>query len=513
MSESTSTKRKASDDVDDDAESIDHSKSKKRRIDSQTENQWTKKCDSVISKMASLTTSLTTTLKSQKPANTPASKESKRCTKLIKSLTADVSDIKKKLQHITDTAHYINKRHLMIESFVMTANNIIGRALIPEGTFYRRCAEFNKSLETLLSDDVYGDPYGSETIFSYRDHDEIKIKDFILKLYTTINKSVEKRFVFGSYRLDHVCEETVTIRNKSVNRYKLIMTDKDTNISIRVYVTKTIRSLESYSIPSASNNRLCVSAILKKFTLNTDLTEDIKKLADTMTRMNRSLIWKRILEALQISVEYLTQREYDCVDIGQNKMIEYSVEKSEPCCITNVAAPYTKVHLECGHELSAPCIYGIVYTRASIDTESILCPICRKNLIPKLIDSFSPDQRDRYEIHSYKITDFATMEDEPKFTFDNRHSNPIPTPEDLYINTLIADTQAVTSTRRGIGPMFSSGIMPGSMMGGNTMWMHPERASLFDMGDRNSASVEIDASQGFRSFSDLLGLNGYDSDD
>lgn len=145
----------------------------------------------------------------------------KKYEQTFEKLVDDITELKDKFRHITDTARYINKRHMMIESFINTTKNIIGNSLIPDGSFYRKNAEFTKSLETLLTDESYGDPYGSETVFLFHNHNESQVKDFVLKLYTSINKPVEKKLVFGSYRLDHICEEPMNMRGIVSTRYKI----------------------------------------------------------------------------------------------------------------------------------------------------------------------------------------------------------------------------------------------------------------------------------------------------
>lgn len=138
----------------------------------------------------------------------------------------------------------------------------------------------------------------------------------------------------------------------------MVMTDIESNVSILVYIANINQFQQSHThLPFVGTRLLNMSAILKKITLNTNLMSDINQLEKSMTRSNRVFIWKKILEALDISIEYLTQRGYGSVVISENKSFSYNIEKTEPCCITNVAAPYTNLHLLCGHELSTPCIY------------------------------------------------------------------------------------------------------------------------------------------------------------
>jgi len=65
--------------------------------------------------------------------------------------------------------------------------------------------------------------------------------------------------------------------------------------------------------------------------------------------------------------------------------LSLTVEKESPCEITSQPAPFIKMELVCGHQLSLMAIAGIINVRSSEFTEAIPCPYCRKSLIPKLV--------------------------------------------------------------------------------------------------------------------------------
>jgi hypothetical protein len=141
------------------------------------------------------------------------------------------------------------------------------------------------------------------------------------------------------------------------------------------------------------------------------------KLTDEMSRDIRIMIWECILGVIEKDILYLNQG-YRFIDIGDNKMIKISIEENKPCEITAQDPPYTYIHLACDHKFSLMAIYGIVYEGKSEDTESILCPLCRRNLIPKLVSVLSDSEKNSFEIKTYKESDIDPNIDLTGFNFE-----------------------------------------------------------------------------------------------
>jgi len=66
------------------------------------------------------------------------------------------------------------------------------------------------------------------------------------------------------------------------------------------------------------------------------------------------------------------------------------------------------LHLACGHSCSIMAIYGIIYNGESNDTESIRCPFCRANLIPKIVSAMSKEDYDSKNLKYYTKDDITT---------------------------------------------------------------------------------------------------------
>jgi hypothetical protein len=78
-----------------------------------------------------------------------------------------------------------------------------------------------------------------------------------------------------------------------------------------------------------------------------------------------------------ISYPYLKMLENDFEIKGVIPHI--SIEKIEDCLITGVNPPYLKLNLECKHSISLMAYKGIINSDDD-DTESIRCPMCRRDL-------------------------------------------------------------------------------------------------------------------------------------
>jgi len=65
---------------------------------------------------------------------------------------------------------------------------------------------------------------------------------------------------------------------------------------------------------------------------------------------------------------------------SDNNFFDYAVENEEPCSVTGNEAPYIKIKLTCNHYMSIMALAGLVNIRSSEWSESIKCPLCRKDM-------------------------------------------------------------------------------------------------------------------------------------
>lgn len=344
----------------------------------------------------------------------------------VKDMTKDVEMLRRKLQQMINIGKCFNKRDIMLSAFANTSQNFVGTCPSTKGDFDRKYLECPRALEDLFDDGIFGNPIGSDLNFVFQNIDITQIVLYMDKLRQTTDKPVSERLMFGAYRLDKIFKNDVLVRTeKNVPhiRYTMVMTDTETKpeVSIRCNVVNAldvadvrVQSLDYYgqqifdAIPDL---------VLRRVVHSENVTKYVKKLTDSMPREQRLIIWESILRVLEKDIQYLNQG-YRYVDIGENKMIKISVEEKEACPITMMAPPYTKVHLACEHQFSIMAIYGIVYEGKSDDTESIVCPVCRRNLIPKLVPALSDSDVPAFTVKTYKEKDIKTETDLTGFNFE-----------------------------------------------------------------------------------------------
>ncbi len=342
----------------------------------------------------------------------------------------DINKIKSKLQQIIDIGKCFNSRDLMISSFAKTSNNIIKVFPVTCDEFDRKCLECPRALEKLFADNLYGNPIGSSIKFIFGKIDDVTFMTYMDKLRLTTERPIEQRLTFGTFRLDKLYKDDVIVRNKfsdSYIQFVMIMTNIEAPyVSIKCYAvnknhysTNTrIASIDYYGIHIYD---AIPDLVLRRVVLCHDLTKFIFQLTGTMKRTTRAAIWELILNVVTNDIEYLNQG-YKYITIGNNKMIKFSTETINACEITTLSPPYIKIHLACNHSLSIMAIYGLVYDGEVEGSESILCPMCRRNLIPKLIQALPENEINNYTVKDYVITDVKTNIVNEEFVFENKHS-------------------------------------------------------------------------------------------
>jgi len=68
------------------------------------------------------------------------------------------------------------------------------------------------------------------------------------------------------------------------------------------------------------------------------------------------------------------------------KFFDYKIERDEQCVISGNEPPYISIRMECGHYISLMGLAGLINIRSSEWTESIKCPLCRKDINIVLIE-------------------------------------------------------------------------------------------------------------------------------
>lgn len=351
--------------------------------------------------------------------------------------------IKLKMQQMKNIGNAYVKRHNLIHAFAKTTRNVTGLPIDVEKDYYRKIMEIPVALSDMFAGDQYGNPIGSPIYFIFPTDGKMDMVIYMSKLDDTTRKDKNERLIFGSYRLDSVKRVDYMVRDKDIQRgyrelpilYSLIFTDVESNISIKCYATDvldipttTIRSLEKglHKMNSPYIYEGLRDIVLRRvtFPLGLEFVEQIKGLVGEMTREKRSSIWEIILDVLNENMKLINQG-YRYIEIYNNLMFKISIEEKEQCYISTIDPPYLVLHLACGHSCSIMALYGIIYNGESADTESILCPFCRANLIPKLVSAMSKDDRDSKTLTYYTKDDLTPSDSQidKDFIFENTASN------------------------------------------------------------------------------------------
>ena len=285
------------------------------------------------------------------------------------------------------------------------------------GSFVRQYCEM---IYATPADQAYGNVYDHDV--DIRLFDEIRNdvdKKFITTLIQTfksliITKSDE--FNFNGYKLLYQEDRTITSVNEhdtegkkllhNIPHYFIVLEKDDDQIHIDLLAHKPLN--QSYT--SLWNKDYDVNGLhMSRDGISVNEDGNFFKIQNSI--MNRSAIVKYpiegYIESLKLGgvsrskkvkiynqlIHFITFRTkieeggYTQVCDENEKMLNLSIEEDEQCSITDFEAPYINVEFECTHFLSIMAFAHIVNIRASNDTEAIVCPYCRANLIPKLIDS------------------------------------------------------------------------------------------------------------------------------
>ena len=116
---------------------------------------------------------------------------------------------------------------------------------------------------------------------------------------------------------------------------------------------------------------------------------NIQKMKDdlqnkTLSFIEKSCIYNNIIQFTGFRTKILAVG-YDSIE-SESHMCDIKIETTEECIISSAKAPYPVINLDCGHSISVIALSGLVNIQASDYTESVRCPHCRANLLPKMIE-------------------------------------------------------------------------------------------------------------------------------
>lgn len=288
------------------------------------------------------------------------------------------------------------------------------------GSFVRQYFEM---IYATPADQAYGNVYDHDVDIRLFDNmNSVNDKKFLsdlIHLFKTMIISKSEEFHFNGYKLLYLEDKTLKTINKhdtegkkllhNIPHYFLVLEKGDDQIHIDLLAHNPTNNRSSLWNNDYDVNGLymCSNGIFTNdnenfFKIQNSIMNrsaivqyPIQKYIESLKRTQHSHAMKRSakVELYNQMIHFITFRtkieEGGYTQVSNEKMLSLSVEEEEHCEISDFEAPYIKVEFECSHSLSIMAFAKIVNIRASVDTESILCPYCRADLIPKLVDSLS----------------------------------------------------------------------------------------------------------------------------
>jgi hypothetical protein len=290
------------------------------------------------------------------------------------------------------------------------------------GSFVRQYCEM---IYSTPADQAYGNIYDHDVDIRLFDdmnsHSDKKFITDLIHLFKTMIISKSEEFNFNGYKLLYLEEKTVTTLNKhdaegkkllhNIPHYFVVLEKGDDQIHIDLLAHNPVNNSSSLWNNDYDVNGLymCRNGIFTNESRNGNgnffkiqnsimnrsayVEYPIEQYVASLKRtpLNRALKRSAKVQIYNQLIHFIAFRtkieEGGYTQASKGEMLSLSVEEDEQCEISDFEAPYIKVEFECSHFLSIMAFAKIVNIRASVDTEAILCPYCRANLIPKLVDS------------------------------------------------------------------------------------------------------------------------------
>lgn len=340
-------------------------------------------------------------------------------TDIIKDIIKDISRVRDRLKVVEEISQNFKKKDKLMCAFIESVNKHIGVRVSTKSAYDRKYMECSSAIEDLFEDNKYGNPIGTPISFVFDGyHNVLEFTKYMLKLKITTQRDPKDRLVYGDYRLDEVMMDTT-------DKFRLVFTDIQTNKSILCYAVESGHNLNHEHKSRAEDidytGKDVFNAIhditVRRAVLNYNLTKLIPVLRIDQPRDVRSSILRKVIETMENTLKLLDQG-YKYVDIGSNKMLKFNIERSAQCSITAIDPPFIDMFLECGHTLSIEAFKGIVNKGESDDTQSILCPFCKSNLIPDLIDIFDESNAEYKNYYQLKLVSSKDMVDKSTAKYD-----------------------------------------------------------------------------------------------
>lgn len=313
------------------------------------------------------------------------------CNKLNTYITDEegrkmVGIIKTKLLNIQEIGNNYHHKTTFITEFLTYVKITFDLCLIISDTTLRKYIECVHNMNKIFADEIYGNPKYMEIIFEIQTNEITKIVEFIMTICKSSTQEIDKRPLFGIYRLDYVKYiKNVNMDNIQTNdcSFSIIVTNITNNISMNcmiIYKTDNTNNID-FTVDKLYSSNYLHHIAEKKVVTRFNMTKYIRRLYGDINKTMRKKILIKIYDILTNGIKYMVHG-YEHFLIGENSTFDYTIETVEACPITLTEPPYINMNLECMHKLSINALYGIL-TKSGNDNYT--CPQCRKLIIPKLV--------------------------------------------------------------------------------------------------------------------------------
>lgn len=347
-------------------------------------------------------------------ANAPSEEYSNKLKELIDSYTQQKMKVDKTKQIDVDVKEKVKTTFNFIK-FIKTICKNSQPAIF--GSFPRML--FERAFTGLYEFDGYGNTVNHDIDLYVFDSKSTFIKSEFSMLITILNL-MKPNITFGEFKIHSIVDKTVTShsvvndnvreRMKNIPHYCIILEHNSRYIKYDLLGYKIepqhswtnefdINSL-SITHRGISSDENFYDSIMNIMNHSAECTIDFKTMLEPLqlscVRKTKVKILNDIIFFSYMRTKILSVG-YSVIYNEKHGNLALTLEKKNECIITGLKPPYIQLELDCGHQCSLMALTGIVNIRASVDTESISCPLCRKKLIPKLVSIANPNKLQNFE--------------------------------------------------------------------------------------------------------------------
>ncbi len=270
------------------------------------------------------------------------------------------------------------------------------------GSLLKQMFEFVFHMDKISKQKHIGNPFKTELCFSFSNKTVVTEKEkndnlfALLSLFDLLKTSHLSSGYIGKYKLK---DSRVTKHSKDGSEYIpcaiFDFQSENEKMKVKVYTHLPIDYfdynvnsfvLTSQSIYPAVFNQLNNVLIMMKniMDLETQCLYDMEQKQNLAFPFHDVIPFMTKKQHLRVIYDTLSFKYLEIIDCGYtlashgSLLPNISIEKKEECPITGCKAPYPVLKLVCNHTLSIMAYKGLISVQSHDSTESIKCPMCRK---------------------------------------------------------------------------------------------------------------------------------------